>query len=195
MMPRSARAAILAVSLAFVTSACASLSGEDERVVKTMQGKTIYSKVGIHGEPKGGTVVMYSTNYYSLPVFWPAGTKFRLEEANSRRFILKSLSDSQTLTINYVEKHSLMSVGDYLKMMFSTQQVGRPSGMSDSDWSLVQKGRFAKGMSRDAFILAMGFPPKTLTPNANAERLVYQARRFNNTIFNFKGGKLAEIQE
>ena len=44
--------------------------------------------------------------------------------------------------------------------------------------------------------MAIGYPPKSLTPDyQKADQIQYQSRRFNNIVFRFEKNKLVEIRD
>jgi len=59
----------------------------------------------------------------------------------------------------------------------------------------IDNGTVAIGMSKDAVIVAIGYPPITETPNLDGNTWVYWSGRYNKFNVHFKDGKVSRIQD
>lgn len=171
-----------------------SCSPLDTKTQEAWLGKTVYNKVNLRSEFRKNQELMYSTNYHGVRTLWRIGTAFRINELN-RKNIQLSTKDGRSLRIVYVQKHNKMDIGEYLKQTFSKRKVSLPRRLTAKEKKLIKGGRFAKGMSRKALFLSIGYPPKSLNASYNAPMLRYQKKRFNTTAFYFKNNKITGIQE
>ena len=98
----------------FIFSACTTTPSP---VAQKYTGKTVYSKVGIFAEGRGGGFVRYSTNHIGLPQSYSVNTPFKVISMDSRNIILKD-PEGTIVRTRYVKKHNLVSADDYFKNLF-----------------------------------------------------------------------------
>jgi len=173
------------------STACRTLSGRDKAVVDSFRGKTIYSKSGMHGEMKGDTVVIQSTGYIGLPIFYPPNTPFKLVDANSKVVILKR--GNEMIQLRFVRRHSMMSLGDFLKSEFSNKEVTIANNFSELEKKNIKSGTVETGMRKQAVLMAIGQPPRSLNESTNGDSMVYAKSRVNNVELRFDRNRLVEI--
>ena len=99
----------------------------------------------------------------------------------------------------YSSKYYNMSGDEMAKQIFSSSNLmakgGKFSKFNDKEQKAIKGGRLVVGMSRDAAIMAYGYPPTHVNPDINAERWELWQNRWNRLIVNFKDNKISSIQD
>jgi hypothetical protein len=69
------------------------------------------------------------------------------------------------------------------------------SGFSEMERSNIKKGAVAAGMSKEAVIKAMGYPPRHKTPTLSLDQWRYWQNRLNTILVVFENEKVTEIRD
>jgi len=158
------------------SSGVASTPGEgDPTPIPT--GEAMYTRTGMHFDTKDGKYVMYSTNYVGLNKYLPPGTRLTYEGTSRNSLTFKD-DDGSSYVIEFVPKHSLMSLAEWQAQQFSTAPEALPDGLTDDERAAIAEGVARPGMSRQAVLLALGHPPKALSPSEKDTVLTYERKRF-----------------
>jgi hypothetical protein len=90
--------------------------------------------------------------------------------------------------------------GDELaKLLFGpsnpTAKGGKFHSFSKMEREQIKLGQLKKGMSRDAALMAYGYPPTHKNPDVNANTWELWVNRWNRLIVTFKDNKISNIQD
>ena len=70
------------------------------------------------------------------------------------------------------------------------------SGMSELELAAIESGEVRQGMSREAVLVSLGYPPESGTPSTKLDSWRYWRHRFNTFIVHFDDeGRVEDIQE
>ncbi|MEN8141249.1 MAG: serine/threonine-protein kinase [Thermodesulfobacteriota bacterium] len=124
--------------------------------------------------------MMRCINYKSGATFLPAGSRvkdLKVNEAeNSISF--KTVAGKKLAFQFTPDWHPGKTVNDYAEMMVGSKTFRRLSkGMGRRDVAAIKEGRVVTGMSKEAVLLAYGFPPEHVTKSLAANRWVYWRNR------------------
>lgn len=164
------------VALALAAASCKSSRGSDQ-ISDELLNTQVYTKVGMHFDAKRGRYVMASTNYISVPIYLPPGSELTLTKKGRGGFTLIDGEDTEHV-IEFRPKHSMMTMGKWYDMHFSSMPVQLPESLTNEERDGIAEGVARLGMSRSAVFLALGYPPKSNNPSLKATSLRYEARRF-----------------
>ena len=159
--------------------------------------KDFYTKVNIWYESYN----IPSTNYH-LGTMIPAGTRVKIGNINNDlsspeiSFYVDGQGKSFTIAVRvgvtnlpiekifwryFSEKNPLMEGGMFSK--FTTEEQER-----------IKKGVIKEGMSKDAVIMAYGYPPTHKTPTLESNTWLYWKALKRIVAVKFKDGKVSEIK-
>jgi outer membrane protein assembly factor BamE (lipoprotein component of BamABCDE complex) len=98
----------------------------------------------------------------------------------------------QPLTIENVPKFTK----DSMPIAFS--KIARPNKVDLNQFTAAEResilaGQVKKGMSKNAVLAAIGYPPQHETPSLDGDAWTYWSNLFNRFIVNFKNGKVDNI--
>jgi len=159
------------------------------------KGETYYTKVNIwHEIPEK----IFSTNYHKGTMM-PVGSKVEIakKSGNEISFTKEGLT-GVTFTIINVRKYSLVSVDELFGHYFSKDDPKMPGGeffkLSNQERENVENGTLAVGMSKEAAIMAYGYPPKHRTPDLANDIWYYWLSRVIMNQVTFKNNKIIKIE-
>ncbi len=151
------------------------------------EGKKVYSRHNLRAD-SGRSLVLTTTNALGLEELIPMGTELTVEEVNDKLVKLQSPKFNKPIVIKYNARHTKIPFGGYLKRTFSLEPVAVPTeGLSELDRQQIAKGELAVGMSRNAVLLAVGYPPANLNNSFEAKELVYMKGKIERLPVLFEG--------
>lgn len=69
------------------------------------------------------------------------------------------------------------------------------SRFSTEEQAAIRAGRVEPGLSKEAVIVARGYPPAHKTPDLESDDWHYWNGRFNSRIYHFKAGKFVDYTD
>jgi len=150
-------------------------------------GDTYYTQFVIQYEKQ-----TYLTTNYRRGTLVPVNTKVRLLEITSKTIKVELLDVAMPLLIKNVEKHTGDDVFQAFDELFAIQKRSLAK-FNSLEKRQIEDGTVAKGMRKDAVIVAIGYPPITETYNLKVNTWVYWSGRFNKFNVNFKNDKVSSI--
>lgn len=177
------RMILLFVMLSLV-SACTqgSTSPGMQGSTQSFYGGTFYSKYNIHIDRGGDTKASYA-NYTQSPThsFIPYGSQFRLEKW--RRGFALITTTGEKIYYQFSKRHMKMSVETYINTILSRNSVSYD--LQGVDKEGVSAGKVLPGMTKDAVMIALGYPATHRTPQLSANQWVYWRNRFTTRTVTF----------
>lgn len=170
-----------------------------KNILKPDEAQQLPANIALGGRYYTQFVIRYekdthvTTNYRrgaSIPVNTPVtllnitDDTIEVEVGNSRR----------KLRVKNIEKHTGDDVYRAFDKLFARQEVNL-SKFNKLERQQIESGTVAKGMRKDAVIVAIGYPPITETMNLDSDRWVYWSGRFNRFNVHFKNGKVSWIED
>ena len=177
--------------LTLVVLACTLLFSYAHAANRTSE--TYYTKVNIWYEKPSKIM---STNYHKGARI-PFGTKVKDVKRTGKviRFREESADKIKFRIIN-VYKYSLVSTEDLLSRYFSSSDPrsdGDFAKLSSQEKQNIEDGVIAKGMCKEAVVMAYGYPPTHRTPRLTDNTWYYwRARTFVDQV-TFKDNKIISI--
>ncbi|MFP4026490.1 MAG: hypothetical protein ACLFWL_01715 [Candidatus Brocadiia bacterium] len=188
-------AIVVSVLVMFIAS-CRSPEQATPEVVKpksSFEGKTYYTNVNIWYEG-GREDEIRSTNYHRGKIL-PAGTPVAIQEVNTDGILFELKESGAELKLDYVPRHTVLSVSEYFKRMFSEKNVLKEKDFTKEEMEAIEAGEVRPGMSKEAVIVAYGYPPSHETPALSANTWHYWISRWNRRVVEFKDGKVVETKK
>lgn len=136
----------------------------------------------------------FRTTNYRKGILIPINTAVTLQARNSKEAQLRLVDSGQSLTIVNMPKHTGEDMQTAFDKVVAPNQVNLQR-FSAKERDAIMVGRVVKGMSRDAVIAAIGYPPQTQTPTLSVNDWTYWNNRFDRFIVHFKNDKVENIVE
>ena len=116
----------------------------------------------------------------------PAGTKVRnvdiKRDSNQKKDMITFTTDADNKIYNiYFTKnwHPGKSIRDYRDLMISTKNFEElTEGMNEKEITAIKEGVIVDGMSKNAVLVAYGYPPEHRTGSLYADRWIYWRNKF-----------------
>ena len=180
------RKIILFLLLSFLVG-CKKNLNTDQPAVSVNPSQIYYTQFSLFQEKN-----RFRTTNYRKGILIPINTAFTVQDMSENEAHFRLADSGQILEIENVQKHT----GDNMQTAFN-----RMAGLTKVDLSrfsaaerdAILAGRATKGMSREAVIAAIGYPPITETPTLDSNDWTYWTHRFNRFIVHFDLGKVEKI--
>ncbi|WP_321778457.1 hypothetical protein [Sulfurimonas sp.] len=169
-------------TLFFIGCGSAKLTPEQQGYIKKRE--TLYTQVSMwsyKNQVKG-------TNY-STGMFIPVNSKVTIVAVSSSK-IKFTYNGKNILIIN--TKYTKVDIKTLLDRTFSKSKVNL-SKFSKKEQSNILKGKLALNMSKEATIIARGYPPTHTTSSLKKDSWKYWASRWDTIIYKFKNNKISSI--
>ncbi len=130
----------------------------------------------------------------------PVGTKVTIEDV-SRRAIAFLDQKGTKYRLVLVRKYTGpgFTVQDLFRQYFTeTDPLGKDgafSRLTEQEKNAVRTGRIAQGMSKEAVLMAYGYPPSHMTPSTDGDVWKYWTHKFRAYLVFFSNSKVVEIRE
>lgn len=134
------------------------------------------------------------TTNYRKGVLVPVNTRVQLEKITGDDIFLEILPDHTKLRIENVEKHTGDNTIKAFAKLFNKNKADL-SRFSETEREHILAGKITKGMSKQAVLAAIGYPPITETPNLQMNDWTYWSSRFNRFIVRFKNDRITDITD
>jgi len=133
------------------------------------------------------------TTNYRTGTLVPINTKVRIVSTGSKDIKIELAEGGQAIEISNVANYSGQDINGILGRMFSPAPIDL-SRFSDQERRLILAGQVDAGMSREAVILALGYPPSHKTPSLEGDAWTYWRNRFVTFVVEFENGKVARVR-
>jgi hypothetical protein len=176
----------LFVVAALFAAAGPSIAAETNQV-SAVKGDKLYTRFSLFYEDK-----VHRTTNYRIGTFVPINTEVTFVKATKGE-ILVTLPDGTALTIENVEKYS----GEKIPGIFSRTFAKSPEDLSRftaREKNSIEAGEVEPGMSKDAVIASLGYPPKHQTPTLKGNQWRYWRNRFATFVVHFDDDKVSSIE-
>ncbi len=119
----------------------------------------------------------FRTTNYRRGLLLPINSEVTFLAMNSREIEVEVKASGRRLVIENVPKHTGESTGQAFRKLFADKPVDL-SRFSDAERTAIRAGLAERGMSRDAVIAALGYPPAVGTPTLDSKAWKYWDSRF-----------------
>jgi hypothetical protein len=155
--------------------------------ISAVKGEKLYIHFSLFYEKN-----VHRTTNYRIGTLVPINTEVTFVKANKSE-INVTLSDGTNLKIENVQKYSGDDINGIFRRTFGKTAVDL-SRFSTREKSSIVDGNVEPGMSKDAVIAALGYPPKHRTPTLNGNQWRYWRTIFATFVVHFEDDKVTRIQ-
>lgn len=163
--------------LAVCLFSCRSVPPEAVEAIEA--GQTWYSQYALHHE-KG----RYRTTNYQRGNVLPVNSAVTPLAMGARSVTVEIQETGETLVVENVAKHTAETMADFLDKIFRPEPVDLGQ-FSDAERDAIDRAAAEPGMSRDAVIAAIGYPPAHETPSLDGRQWKYWSSRFKTFLVLF----------
>ncbi len=168
---------------------CSKTIKSEEMPANISVGGSYYTQVDIRYE-KG----RHLTTNYRRGKSIAVNTPVKLLKINQKVIEVEMINSGQKLQVKNVRKHTGDDIFRTFDKMFAKTEVNL-ARFTKLERKHIQSGSVAKGMSKKAVIIAIGYPPVTQTRSLDSNTWVYWSGRYNRFKVHFKNGKVSNIED
>lgn len=188
MRKKSGKPVAACVALALLCSCAIFTSNKKHAAVK---GSVFFTKVNMwHVKEE-----ILSTNYH-LGELLPAGTRVTVTRCRGGKIEFESEAGNK-YTLVHATRHSRIELGKLFDRHFGrsdvTSSIGIYADFSPREQANVDEGTIAIGMSKNAVLMAYGYPPSHRTPDLQADTWTYWTGRRVATV-RFRNDTVSSIE-
>lgn len=181
------------ILLPLFLAACNSASTKEDAATSHFVGQDFFLQLNVWYEKP---MKIVSTNYHK-GIMLKVGDKFKISDVSGKK-ILFSDENGVEYAILHQRKHSPFSLSELFGRYFSKESVmssgGAFSKFTADEQKNIRSGIITKGMSKNAVLMAYGYPPEHRTPSLEGDRWIYWGNRWISKAATFKDGKLVSYQ-
>jgi len=177
---------VVALLATFIMAGCGSVELSPQQQALISNKTTVYTQVNMWEEKNR----IYGTNYAKGAMI-PVNSPVTIVDVTSKAIVFNYKGAEYTyLTFS---KHTKATSQQLLARLFSTKKVnlGR---FTKEERENIKNGVVAIGMSKDAVLIARGYPPFHVTTSLKDDKWTYWRHRFARAFVFFKNGKVSSIQ-
>jgi len=178
----------LTTACAFFLAPAQQLIAADTNAISAVKGDKLYTQFSLFYEDN-----VHRTTNYRKGVLVPINTEVTFVKANKKEIDV-IISDDTELKIVNIQKYSGENINGIFHRTFGKTPVDL-SRFSTKEKSSIEAGEVEAGMSKDAVIAALGYPPKHQTPTLKSNHWRYWHNLFKTFVVHFENDKVTSIQE
>lgn len=180
---------LLPLLLLPVLVACQRMLKPEELPAHIALGATYYTQFVIRYE-KG----VHLTTNYRRGASIPVNTPVTLSKITTKTVEVELNDSHQKLLVKNVKKHTGDDIYRAFDKLFGKRKVDL-SKFTRLERQHIESGSVAKGMRKQAVLVAIGYPPITETPTLDSDAWVYWSGRFNRFVVHFKNDKVSRVED
>jgi hypothetical protein len=117
-----------------------------------------------------------------MGVIIPVGTKVHVVSLKKKTITFQPLDSGITFTMTHVRKYSTITMQEFFDRYFSIEnpvaEGGRLQRFTYEEQKNIRSGKIAVGMSKEAVLMAYGYPPTHTTRDLSDNTWTYWRNRF-----------------
>ena len=170
---------------------CGGAAVSPEHAKQVEQHAQMYTQVGMHAQ--GSSI---NTLNFTLGFPIPANSVIFYEDVNSKQIAFTYNDQRYYLRNN--PRYSKTTMDQMLDRYFGTKKVDL-SKFTPQEQKAIKAAKVEVGMSKEAVILAIGYPPAHTTPSLQQDEWKYWKFQHgyaqDTIIYHFKDNKVSSIQD
>jgi uncharacterized protein YcfL len=187
-MKRLSAALLLAIAgLAFVGCASKSVS-EGVSVLEDYKGQSVYTQRNLWFQEG-----VHETTNYHVSTMVPVNSRVTITETTSELIVIKT-SDGTDYTIVNIPEYTKEDIKAIYERYFGDTKVDL-SRFSAQQRRAIEKGMIKEGMSKEALLVARGYPPAHKTPSLDRNQWRYWKSAHNSRVVFFDGDRVTRIKD
>lgn len=171
-------------ALVVVLAACAGGGSP----VQQYEGNTVYTQTNLWIDGNRHLTTNYSTGYLV-----PVNSQVEIVDTNRRDIVIRVPDLDRNVRIENATNHTLEDVEGIYNRYFGDNPVDL-NRFDSATRDAIKGGRVEEGMSRDAVLLARGYPPAHQTPTTDQDVWTYWRNRFARQVVTFSGDRVSELE-
>jgi hypothetical protein len=169
-------------ALIVVLAACAGGSP-----IQQYEGTSAYTQTSLWIDSNRHLTTNYSAGYLV-----PINTRVEILDSNRNAIVIRVPDLDRNVRIENAANHTGEDIAGIYDRYFGNSRVDL-SRFDSNTRNAIEGGRVEEGMSRDAVLLARGYPPSHQTPSLDQNVWTYWRNRFVRQTVTFSGDRATEL--
>lgn len=172
--------------LSVVTLGLAACAGSP---IKQLEGQEKYTQLNLWIE--GGE---HLTTNYQAGWRLPVNSKVRIDDTSGDSIKVRAVDSGREFVVVNVEGYSGQDIAGIADRYFADAPRDL-DGFNASEKENIREGEIKPGMSKQAVLIARGYPPAHKTASTRANEWKYWTSRFDTVVVNFENGRIAQVTD
>lgn len=170
------------MALIVVLAACAGAGPLQEH-----RGSMVYTQTSLWIDNNRHMTTNYSSGYLI-----PINSRVEIQESNRGAIVIHVPDLDRRVRIENAANHTGEDIVGIYERYFGNRPVDL-SRFDSNTRNAIEGGRVEEGMTRDAVLLARGYPPSHQTPSLDQNVWTYWRNRFARQTVTFSGDRVSEL--
>lgn len=157
-----------------------------QKGINATPGQTLYTQFSLFYEKN-----CHQTTNYRKGIFLPVNSEVKFVKANKDRIVV-ALPAGEKLVVLNIKDYSGEEIDGIFNRTFAASPVIL-SPFSEEEKQAIMTGEVRKGMSKQAVLIALGYPPKHQTPSLELNQWRYWQNRFDTFVVHFENDRVTHI--
>lgn len=171
--------ALIAGAMALALAACASQGQKSASPIQGVEGKTVYTQRNLWIDRDEHLATNYAVGR-RLPV----NSAVEIVDTSAREMIVRVADSGREFTLANIPKYTKKDIRAIYERYFGPSRVdlGR---FSAAERRAIDNGDIVEGMSKEAVLVARGYPPAHETPTLELDAWKYWRSRYDTILVRF----------
>jgi len=174
------------VGLSFFMSGCAEAKLSPEVHKAFEKHATVYTQRNMHYNISRNNKIVEGTNY-QVGILIPVNSKVILESVNAKQIVFTYQGNK--IILRNIPKYTGIDIAALYARYFAPKKVNL-SKFTSMERDAIKVAQVRNGMSKEAVLVSLGFPPAHATPSLKMDQWKYWKNRWITFLVNFKNGKV-----
>jgi len=134
------------------------------------------------------------TTNYRVGTLVPVNTEVEFVKMTRKKIFVNAPKYGTEIVLENVKDYSGEDIEGIFNRTFATTPVDLGQ-FTEAEQRAIKSGGFEIGMSKDAIIVAMGFPPRHRTPTLELDQWRYWKNRWNTVLLSFENDRLISTMD
>lgn len=136
----------------------------------------------------------HETTNYQVDNLIPVNSRVDILDTSGDEIEFRVVETGEVVTLANVERYTGEGIAEIYERYFGDSLVDL-NQFTDAEREAIEEGDVELGMSKDAVLIARGYPPAHETPSLDNNRWRYWRTRFDTENVHFSGGEVESIED
>lgn len=133
------------------------------------------------------------TTNYAVDTFIPVNSEVEVLDTSADTIVFRVVDTGWEVTLVNKANYTGKTIDEIYDRYFGNSRVSL-SGFNELERDAIESGKVVTGMSKDAVLIARGYPPAHKTPSLEDDSWRFWQSRFDTMVVEFENGEVVNIQ-
>jgi len=177
------------VALGFSLSGCGGAKVSPKIENAFSEHAAVYTQRNMRYNVSRGKNIVEATNY-QIGILIPVNSKVTLESIDTKQIIFDY--NGLKIILRNIPKYTGIGIAKLYARYFASQKVNLDK-FTSLERKAIESAQAMKGISKEALLVALGYPPAHTTPSLKMNEWKYWQSRWSTFVVKFKDDKVEQI--